>query len=428
MLETCKKSENIVFLIFAISLFAFSKGYIVGVILLFVTSCYFGVKKQLRWHNNLSLYMLAIALLFTPYIVNLLQGSTQFRELDNIARLLFFGIIGAFFLVKKPDSRVVTVGFCISLVIIFIAFVDAQIAGLNRSRGIIDINVIPLTTSVVAIMAFLLPKLNVSNHVIKKIIYVAFMLGVSSIVISQTKGTLLALVCVLAMYSLCTVKQSWKRVSLLWLLMFSSIFITSELTNASLLSRINLSSSNVNQYIQQKQAAREVQDIEETKTITPAVEKNRVDAGSTIVSSSTIRIELWKSTLLLSQEKPFWGYGYDKAKERVLELVDLGEVEGYVKPYLRKNYHFHSIYFDSLGKRGIAGLVSTLLLLLIPLYIFIRNRHNAPEYALSGCLVIVSFIVSGISDMSMLSRMPIIIFGVLVVLCTANVSKPNQVG
>lgn len=421
MLETCKKSENVVFLIFSILLFSFPKGYMVGAILLFVTSCYLGFKTQFKWHRNLSFYMLAVTLFFIPYIVNLLQGTTQLRDLDNISRLLFFGVIGAYWLVTKPDSRVISVGLCISLTIISIVFFDTYITGFDRGLGVMGFNVIPLTTVIVAIIAFLLPRLNDRNHMIRKCIYASFMLGISSIVISLTKGTLLAMICVLIVYSLCTIRQSWKRVSLLWLLMLISIFITSALTNSGLLSRVNQSSSSVSRYIQQKESAREIKEVKDIKT---AIQQDVVNEESVVRSSSTIRIEMWKSAALLSQEKPFFGYGNSKANERVIEFIRLGRIESYVKGHMGKNYHFHSIYFDSLGKRGFSGLVSTLLLLLIPLYIFIRNRHNEPEYALSGSLVIISFMVAGLSDMSMLSRMPIIVFGVLVILCIANVSKP----
>ena len=108
----------------------------------------------------------------------------------------------------------------------------------------------------------------------------------------------------------------------------------------------------------------------------------------------------------------------------MVELVEEGKIAPYAKHYAKK--HFHSIYFEALGNQGLVGLVSIFIALLLPLYIFIKNRANNPKIALGGILVITNYAIAGLSDTALTSTLPSITYFMLMALCISQVSVPNN--
>ena len=108
----------------------------------------------------------------------------------------------------------------------------------------------------------------------------------------------------------------------------------------------------------------------------------------------------------------------------MLKLIKEGKIAPYAKKYAEK--HFHSIYFEALGCQGLVGLISILLVLLLPLYIFIKNWTNNPQMALAGILIVTNYAIAGLSDTVLTSTLPAITYVMLMVLCVSQVSISEQ--
>jgi len=400
-----KKAENASLFVFFVLLFLFPKGYVIGAVILLLLSGYNVYKKRINWNPNLSLVMFSFVALLFPLMVNLLQGSTKISEFDLYSRLLFFGIIGAFWLKNKPNKTVVLISCCIALIISFVSLSYGHMTGLVRENHN-GLNVIHMTTIMSALFAFVLPNVTVKNMNLRYLIYITLAAISSGMVLSVTKGAVISLVAVVSIYSLLTLRKSGKTIIAVWTVMLLSMLITSILTGNLLLKRVELSYTTVSKYVESEMHSDDG---------TPAPEKE--------FSSSNLRLEWWRASLLLAKEKPLFGYGLYEGSGRMIELANEGKLADFVKPSTVKNYHFHSIYLDALGKHGLFGLLSILVLFFIPLYLFFKHRAESEYIALSGILVISSFMISGLVDMSLIGKAPIVVFGALVMLCVVQLNE-----
>ncbi len=357
-----------------------------------------GYHKRLTWHQNLTLLSIAFVAFAFPHIINLAQGTTELNYVKKVIRGLLLLIVGAFLLNQPPQKKHIHLAFSTSLIICFIGVLKAQIVGLDRG-DILGHNSIPLMITAVAILSLILPSTISSEKVTRYSVYTAFILTVASVVIAQSKGVALSLLVTLAIFSVFSFKVSPKNVAILWLLLVTSATTTSILTNNALISRVKDASHNV------------------TNHINAAEEQN-------LGSSSSVRMELWKGAVILANEKPFFGYGKIAARARMLELINEGKIARTAK--INSQQHFHSIYFEALGNQGVIGLISMLLVLIIPLYIFIRYRDNNPTFATGGILIITNYMVAGMSDTALTSTLPSITYFLLITLCVAQVTNHNK--
>ncbi|CED61654.1 O-antigen ligase [Moritella viscosa] len=409
--------------LYPVLLFLFPKGYIVSTTILTLMAVVAGYYKQLSWNRSLTLLSLAFIAFSFPHLVNLIQETTDMRHVKKILRGLPLLLVAAFLVKNNPDKKIIHWAFIFGLIICFIGMLNAQITGLDRS-DVLGNNVIPLMVSAAALLAFLLPQSNSKNKLLKYTVYATFSLTISAIVLSQSKGVTLSALATILVFSVLTFRQSKSNIFILWVLLISAIGATSLFNNDALIKRINIASKNVTLAVNKTIEQDTVRTTKNTtsivnksteKKITPTQKKSWAPA-----SSSTIRFELWKGSLLLAAEKPFFGYGKLAARDRMLELIKEGKIAPYAKKYAEK--HFHSIYFEALGCQGLIGLISILLVLLLPLYIFIKNWTNNPRVALAGILIVTNYAIAGLSDTVLTSTLPAITYVMLMVLCVSQVS------
>ncbi|SGY98535.1 O-antigen ligase family protein [Moritella viscosa] len=409
--------------LYPVLLFLFPKGYIVSTTILTLMAVVAGYYKQLSWNRSLTLLSLAFIAFSFPHLVNLIQETTDMRHVKKILRGLPLLLVAAFLVKNNPDKKIIHWAFIFGLIICFIGMLNAQITGLDRS-DVLGNNVIPLMVSAAALLAFLLPQSNSKNKLLKYTVYATFSLTISAIVLSQSKGVTLSALATILVFSVLTFRQSKSNIFILWVLLISAIGATSLFNNDALIKRINIASKNVTLAVNKTIEQDTVRTTKNTtsivnksteKKITPTQKKSWAPA-----SSSTIRFELWKGSLLLAAEKPFFGYGKLAARDRMLELIKEGKIAPYAKKYAEK--HFHSIYFEALGCQGLIGLISILLVLLLPLYIFIKNWTNNPRVALAGILIVTNYAIAGLSDTVLTSTLPAITYVMLMLLCVSQVS------
>lgn len=129
-----------------------------------------------------------------------------------------------------------------------------------------------------------------------------------------------------------------------------------------------------------------------------AIEKDLVQyaQGNSLTSVGT-RLELWRGSLLLIQDKPLTGWGESGYLDRITELKN----ENLIRPHLIS--HAHNEVLDTTSKRGIWGLTSLFILYLTPLYVFYHSRkhdfvQNSLPLMLSGGVVAISYIDFGLTQ------------------------------
>ncbi|WP_109079140.1 O-antigen ligase family protein [Aggregatibacter kilianii] len=100
--------------------------------------------------------------------------------------------------------------------------------------------------------------------------------------------------------------------------------------------------------------------------ITAYFQKNN---GSTSVGA---RFDMWKSAMLMAQEKPIFGWGVQGVTEKRKQQYE----QGLISQYAASFNHAHNQYFDDLSKRGILGLLALLGVFFVPLRFFMRHLKS----------------------------------------------------
>ena len=103
------------------------------------------------------------------------------------------------------------------------------------------------------------------------------------------------------------------------------------------------------------------------------VVKNRifkVAAEGNVYSGISLRKKIWSSAIEVSKENFFFGLG---EKQSMLELQKQYRLKEMDIP-LKKKYHSHNIYLQTLIKYGLLGLISLFVLFLAPLWNFYLAR------------------------------------------------------
>jgi len=116
-------------------------------------------------------------------------------------------------------------------------------------------------------------------------------------------------------------------------------------------------------------------------------------------TSIGIRLQLWKAALHLFWENPFFGVGADGFKAAMQELVS----SGYITPVAGEfgGAEVHNEILAHLVRFGIFGLISILLVYLVPLFLFLRlakTQHQAKRTAaVMGIFLVAGFFVFGLT-------------------------------
>lgn len=117
-------------------------------------------------------------------------------------------------------------------------------------------------------------------------------------------------------------------------------------------------------------------------------------AGSTSVGA---RFEMWKSAVIMIQEKPIFGWGkLGATQERKAHAK-----QGLVSPVIAQFSHAHNQYLDDFTKRGALGFIALLSIFLVPLRFFWKNSTGIPEIkivATLGVVHVISFMCYSLSQ------------------------------
>jgi O-antigen ligase len=111
------------------------------------------------------------------------------------------------------------------------------------------------------------------------------------------------------------------------------------------------------------------------------------------------RLDMWRTGLMMFPERPWLGWGKEGYMERKAQLIEAGEAAAFT----RDHTHLHNEYLDALVKRGLPGLAILSALYIVPLLLFSAHmkpadRIHASPYAVAGVLLIVCYMVFGLTQ------------------------------
>lgn len=222
-----------------------------------------------------------------------------------------------------------------------------------RNTGLL--NAIPYATICAAVATL---GLFLFFHTRKIIPLLTFLLTTSCVVLSETRGLWLALVCAIIILSVFHLKNNKQNRTLL-IIAAIVLITTSILMKDTIYKR-----------------------LDKTKA-----EYSKIEIGD-YSSSIGLRFQMWDAALKIAQHNLWFGVGSEH-KQILQKLVQQGEL----RPSIGKFHpdHYHNQFFENLAKMGIVGLILTLLLLIVPAIYALKHRQ-LPGSSLLLALVCLYFV------------------------------------
>lgn len=111
------------------------------------------------------------------------------------------------------------------------------------------------------------------------------------------------------------------------------------------------------------------------------------------------RLEMWQAAWDMFKEKPLIGIGWGHYHEELNKQIDMGLRNESVG----KHVHPHNQFLSALASGGVIGFIITVLLFLVPIWLFVRLIKNSSSeqvksLALAGVVLIVGYMVFGLSE------------------------------
>jgi O-antigen ligase len=234
---------------------------------------------------------------------------------------------------------------------------------LKLGRGDWPLNAIPFSTITAVYLIFsIVLFLHCNNLKTKIIIFTIVLINISSLILSETRGTLLAGFIAIIFILLKTL--NFKRINLK--IIATSIIIISGIFLV------------LKHPIEQR--------IEQT-----AVEYHKIEDGN-LTSSIGLRLQLWDSAPILIKNNILLGVG-NNIKNEIDYLYKENKISQSL--YNLQPTHLHNQYLDKIVKNGILGLILFISLLLFPIVV---SKETNTLYKQLSLGVVIIFSISSLTD------------------------------
>ncbi|EGU33593.1 O-antigen ligase family protein [Vibrio scophthalmi] len=337
--------------------------------------------------NRKLTWILLIAVIFSAFTKLTMGGSSS--ELRVLGAIALYSMVLPNYVIEKIKSNLI---FLIALAsIISVSYISYQTFALQIDREYWSINAIPYTTFSAAITSIAIYLAFISSKNKQRITSLfSACLGLSSIIISQTRGTLLAVtIAALLIAALMIIK--YKK---------NSIFIVASIIAISLVSFLN------HEKIEQR--------IIQTKH-----EYHAITSGN-LNTSIGYRLQMWKAGWELAKSPTIFGLGKNhvEAKQELYE-------KGLISKASIGFKHYHNQYISSLVMKGIVGLMMTLAFLLMPLFYYFWHNDKS---ILIAILCSTVYAVSGLTDIPLMQPHPLAFYLIILLLfCTQKNYDSNTI-
>lgn len=94
--------------------------------------------------------------------------------------------------------------------------------------------------------------------------------------------------------------------------------------------------------------------------------------GGNKYTSTGLRFDMWQGALKLIYEKPITGWGWYGYYDAMQDLANKGEVTQFAA-----ENHAHNEFLDNFARRGLIGILTLLLLYLVPLRLFAKRLSSS---------------------------------------------------
>jgi O-antigen ligase len=365
-------SAGFLILLFPTMLITVPDGGSVTLVLLLLVSAtgLFLNRNSVPLDNNEKLLLAAVAAYMLIYIFNIWFFNSKISELDNTFRFLL--LLPIFFYIRKIklNPNYLYYGLLAGAVACFaIAAYQKFYLDYSRSHGVTSIISFGGISMTLAMMSFTMGLLSKTGYT-KILFFSGFILATWASVLSGSRGTWLVLPsCLLLLFVINPQKWSLKtRVSagLISLLMISASYFLPVVQH-----RVDTALNEMNAYI----------------------------TNNVANTSVGIRLDIWHASIVTSTKHPALGIGEGNFSNKMKLLSD----QGLVDPYALNIAHVHNEYISALLHRGFPGLITLLLLFLIPLIAFskalISEQGEHRILPAIGIMLVISSMTASLSDM-----------------------------
>ncbi|QIV95990.1 O-antigen ligase [Allofrancisella inopinata] len=150
-----------------------------------------------------------------------------------------------------------------------------------------------------------------------------------------------------------------------------------------------------------------------------------ISENNQVLSTSTgIRLQLYRASLICAKQHPFIGCNIEQAHTIKEDLMEKNQASLLAVEF----QHFHSDFFNSLGKMGVVGAIFWCIFWVSTFAFFLLQRGENTEIKLSfniSILLIVTFFINSLFD-SMMAYGKGVMFLALVVIFAAAFNKQGN--
>ena len=361
-----QKVVTFLIFIFPVFLVMVPDGKYVTVVLLLVSLVgLLLVRERVPLLDHERVFLYVFLFYFLVQLFNVWWFNAELRELDTSSRFLI--VLPIFFYLRKVDIDVKWLinGVILAAIIIgFSALYDVFLMQTGRPTSQTDIGTYALFSAVYALMSLAATQYYRDNRVMHYLSILAFLGGLSGVVLALTRGVWIAFVIAMISFILINPFQ-WKRNSMRTFL----------LVMTALVAMIYL-----------------VPETGVAVRVDQAIQNGLAYFGEGVSSSSGgARLEMWKAAIEVIANNPVLGVGENNFNQQVSLLIESKKIDGFVGQF----NHPHNEYLSNLVEQGILGLVALLALFLVPLKVYYTHLTEGTEETrylmLSGCFIIVLY-------------------------------------
>ena len=370
--QLIEKMTSVLLLLFPATLMTVSDGGSVILVLLLLVSSI----SLLLGNNSIPLsknekHLLAIISVYIlVYIFNVWFFNSKISELDNTSRFLL--LLPIFFYLRKlkinPDY--IYYGILLGAIASFtIAAYQTYYLDIFRPYGVTKAVAFGGLSITLAIMCLFIGSLSTERRS-KVLFYSGAIMATWASILSASRGTWLAVLPCLLIWLIINPKKSSIKTRVITALISLLIIIVSY--------NLPIVKYRVDQAI---------------------IEVNNYTTNSVANTSLGIRLEAWRASIIIIKDNFALGIGEGNFRSGIQMLSDKGIVNPTVFAPLE---HAHNEYISALLHRGILGVLSLLLLLLIPLIVFskalITEKTDRKILPAIGVTLIVTTMTFSLSD------------------------------
>lgn len=362
------------FIFFALSL-VIPSGYSYGSALLLLTALYqaFFSKEKILLDKNTKVIISSLGVFCIVWLMEIIIHDPKARNIGKMMPFISAIIVLPYLIKNPPRTNYIWAGIAIGAIgtgclSLYLKFITESIRVSGTMSNAIQYGNLSLLIGFMCMPGLFWALKKENNKRLWVLIMIAgLVLGTTASILSGSRGGWIGAPIIL----LVTLTTFRKQLSLKSILLLAAIILTSLTTayqtpETGLKHRIQLVPKEIELY----------------------------QNGITTTSIGT-RLELWKAAILLSKEKPIFGWG----KPAYLEQISLLKEENKINPSILSDPH--NMYLSILVFRGAIGLMSLILLYISALYIFNRVKmNNKDSFYLStaGTILVLFYIDFGLTQ------------------------------